>query len=299
MGTEQRRTEAGDQQHPDPRKRLGEVLHAIRLREGLSLEELAERLGRPNAKGRFSEYENGVHLPQPRVLRDYAKQFPDAVQIERLLMLRGLAVKARKVGRRHEEPAAARVKEVSQDQGDAEQEDRTEVHEKRRSLAGAVLAAVILALVVTGTVVALGGKGTGANTHLGRNGPGWGAPPGAGSGTTLVVDSRSLVGAHGREDLGPPLQLTLAPRIGCHCAVSGTERRTGQFYEHAVCRTHGDWVTNSNLNTHADDHNPGLASTTLYYAVRLDNGQLGFVSAVWITTRQRYSTELPACISPR
>ena len=117
-------------------------------------------------------------------------------------------------------------------------------------------------------------------------------------GRTVTVDNRIVIGAH-RMSEDESLRLFTAPAI-CRsddCVVPHTSFYTGDKIAHVVCQTRGDWVTNSNLTTHADDRNPGKADSRLWYGVKLDNGRRGFFSAVWAAHDQRNGLQLPNCRS--
>lgn len=113
----------------------------------------------------------------------------------------------------------------------------------------------------------------------------------------VTVDNRTTNGAGMRED-PTPLRLTTRPWVRCGsrgCNVNGTERTTGGTYDAAVCQTQGERYTNGNDSSAADDGNPELFTSTLYYGVRLTDGTFGFVSEVWVRRDQRGGLGLPGC----
>lgn len=78
------------------------------------------------------------------------------------------------------------------------------------------------------------------------------------------------------------------------CVIAGTEVGSGHVWT-ASCQTQGDRTTNGQDNSDIDNNNPGLASSTLWYGVRLGDGTLGVVNEVWIDPSQRGGLGLPAC----
>lgn len=94
-----------------------------------------------------------------------------------------------------------------------------------------------------------------------------------------------------------PVRLTTQPWTRCTsrgCNINGTERGTDQTYDHAVCVTTGDRITNGEDNNARDDGNPWLYSSNQYYGVQL-GGTFGYVSFVWINPGQRDGRGLPGC----
>jgi hypothetical protein len=59
--------------------------------------------------------------------------------------------------------------------------------------------------------------------------------------------------------------------------------------------TRGERITNGADNDPADDRNPGLFASTRWYGILLANGNLGFVSEVWVARPQRGGLGLPSC----
>ena len=113
----------------------------------------------------------------------------------------------------------------------------------------------------------------------------------------LLIDNRVTEGMAMREDPSP-VRLTTAPRVYCGargCAITGTERGSGETYVGAVCWLHGENTTNGDRGNPDDDRNPELYESTRYYGVRLDDGTFGYVSEVWVADGYRGGLGLPQC----
>lgn len=118
------------------------------------------------------------------------------------------------------------------------------------------------------------------------------------TGKVLLVDNRVTNGATQMREDPTPVRLTTKPWINCGsrgCNVAGTERRSGQTYDKAICQTTGERTTNGHDGSSIDDRNPGLFTSTRYYKVKLTNGKTGFVSEVWINKKHRGGLGLPKC----
>ncbi|MCW2992909.1 MAG: putative thiopeptide-lantipeptide biosynthesis related protein [Conexibacter sp.] len=159
-----------------------------------------------------------------------------------------------------------------------------------------VSAAVVAGLIVAFLVAAI----SGGDDH--QRGPATAAVSDSTSaaavsgGITVTVDNRIPIG-RSRMSEDKPLRLFTTAAI-CRdetCVVPGTSYNSGDRISHTVCQTRGDWVTNQNMNTHADDANSGVASSSLWYGVRQSNGHLAFVSVVWLARGQRDGRSLPDC----
>ncbi len=118
------------------------------------------------------------------------------------------------------------------------------------------------------------------------------------TGKVLLVDNRVTNGSTQMREDPTPVRLTTKPWKNCGsrgCNIVGTERRTGQTYDKAICQTTGERTTNGNDGSSVDDRNPGLFTSTRYYKVKLSNGKAGFVSEVWINKKDRGGLGLPKC----
>lgn len=117
------------------------------------------------------------------------------------------------------------------------------------------------------------------------------------AGVTLTVYNKVTNGpTEMREDT--PAFLSSAPRNFCRrdgCVVPGTDRGSGGSLAPAVCQVTSVRTTNGHDGSAADDGNPGLFSSFLWYGVRLSDGTLGYISEVWITPAQRGGLGLPGC----
>lgn len=115
---------------------------------------------------------------------------------------------------------------------------------------------------------------------------------------TIVVDNHVTNGVTAMREDPTPARLTTKPWTYCGsrgCNIAGTERRSGQRFDAAVCQTTGDRTTNGNDHDPVDDGNPGLFTSARYYGVRLANGTFGYVSEAWIRRPDRGGLGLPAC----
>lgn len=114
----------------------------------------------------------------------------------------------------------------------------------------------------------------------------------------VTVDNRVTNGATQMREDPIPVRLTTKPWIRCGargCNIAGTERRSGQSYDAAVCQTTGERTTNGQDGSPVDDANPGLFTSTRYYGVRLSDGRFGYVSEVWLARASRGGLALPRC----
>ena len=74
----------------------------------------------------------------------------------------------------------------------------------------------------------------------------------------------------------------------------GPELETGDRLE-VVCQTTGERTTNGNDGDPADDVNPILHTSRLWYGARLDDGSLGYLSETWLSPLDRGGLALPRC----
>lgn len=121
-------------------------------------------------------------------------------------------------------------------------------------------------------------------------------------GVAIVVDNRITSGGARMQEDRLAARLTTKPIPFCGragCDIPRTEKRSGGVYQPVVCQTLGEIVTNGNRGDPADDANPRLVSSRLYYGVRMPDGTLGYVSEVWIQRRYRGGMGLPLCASKR
>lgn len=112
----------------------------------------------------------------------------------------------------------------------------------------------------------------------------------------VIVDDRVTNGAGMREDASPAY-LSLRPRNYCKsngCAIPGTDYHSGATAT-AVCQTQGERVTNGDDASPADDANPDLYTSTLWYGVIGPDGRVGYLSEVWVAVAYRGGQGLPTC----
>lgn len=158
-----------------------------------------------------------------------------------------------------------------------------------RKLPGArvLVGVAIAAAAAIGLVLALagGGNGAGLSQHLREL---------RANGKVLIVSNLVTSGAHHMTEDRYPAVLTGRPVPIC-CTVKGSQRRSSDRYDAAVCQVIGPYDTNGNDMSTADDHNPGLAKSHLYYGVVLADGRFGFTSDIWVQKSQRGGLGLPPC----
>lgn len=198
----------------------------------------------------------------------------------------------------------------------------------QRTYAAGGIAIVVAALAVAGAVavsawpktkepttllavvgIALAAIGTGAGVDLlssGRHPTVSPQPPAQTvpaslrtSGPTLRIFNKVTSGAHAmRDDNQHPAYLSSVPENFCKrrgCANPKTNLFTGDTVSPAVCQTKGERVTNGDDSAAVDNHNPGLATSTRWYAVRRPDDTLAYLSEVWVVARQRGGLGLPRC----
>lgn len=112
-------------------------------------------------------------------------------------------------------------------------------------------------------------------------------------GLPVVVDNRVTAGTSMREDSSA--YLTELPRL-CRreCALEQTDLHSGAKLT-ALCHTVGDEITNGHRGDPADDTNPHLYTSSLWYKIRWPDGRTGFLSEVWIRSADRGGLGLPLC----
>ncbi|MCO5315350.1 MAG: VWA domain-containing protein [Solirubrobacterales bacterium] len=123
-------------------------------------------------------------------------------------------------------------------------------------------------------------------------------PPPVDNGRRVITVYNQVTNGMGMVEDPTPTRLTTKPWAFCTsrgCNVGGTERRTGQTYDAAVCQTFGERITNGNDHSPADDANPNRFESTRYYGVQLTDGTFGLISEVWINAADRGGLGLPAC----
>lgn len=95
-----------------------------------------------------------------------------------------------------------------------------------------------------------------------------------------------------------PAYLSLEPVNECKdkgCALENTDMKTGVAVN-AVCQTLApEATTNGDNTTPADDANPELATSNLWYGIRWPDGRFGYLSEVWIHPDFRGGLDLPQC----
>ncbi len=128
--------------------------------------------------------------------------------------------------------------------------------------------------------------------------------PVAGDGTTkripITTDNRNTNGVVMVED-SFPLRLQTRPEAFCYsrgCIIPLTTdpgRYTGEIWDAAICQTRGQEMTNGSYGDPADDENPDLYTSNLWYGIQLRDGTFGYVAEVWIAAKDRGGLGLPDC----
>ncbi len=175
----------------------------------------------------------------------------------------------------------------------------------RKLVAAGPVALALVVGMVAGSVIDGGGEDGGSEDGGGIDGGG----EEEASGRTQVAEAISTPqfsrtvsvlnqvtsGSEMREDT--PSYLSTLPASSCKrdgCALEGTDVNTGAELD-ATCQTLGPRVTNGDDTTPADDDNPGLADSRLWYGIRWSDGRFGFLAEVWIQPDDRGGLDLPLC----
>ncbi len=117
-------------------------------------------------------------------------------------------------------------------------------------------------------------------------------------GVVLRVDNRITSGSRVQED---PQRVSLTTRPVPNCGSRGCEVDDSPMWEskqqidRAVCQHQGERITNGNDVSKADNENPVLDDTRLYYGVVLKDGASGYIAEIWIAREQRGGLGLPPC----
>jgi len=157
---------------------------------------------------------------------------------------------------------------------------------RRPVLAGAAFAVAAVAVILVLVLGSPGGSGSHGRRYARH--------------VLLNVENVDTSGAKATVEDKSPLRLASRPAVFCgpkHCLIFKTEREHGQVYDGAICQTVGERTTNGSDESKVDDHNPQLRSTRRYYGVELTDGTIGYVSAAWLSNRDRSGLGLPSCIS--
>ncbi len=79
------------------------------------------------------------------------------------------------------------------------------------------------------------------------------------------------------------------------CVLDGTDVLSTGDSVTAVCQTLAARSTNGDDTTTADDQNPELFESRLWYGIRWPDGRLGFFPEVWVHPDHRGGLDLPLC----
>jgi surface antigen len=115
---------------------------------------------------------------------------------------------------------------------------------------------------------------------------------------TLTVYNKVTNGPNEMREDDAPAYLSTRPENYCRqngCLIPGTERGTGGTLGPVVCQVEATRTTNGEDEDPADDQNPGLHTSHKWYAVRMSDGSLGYISEVWADPSQRGGNGVPSC----
>lgn len=153
----------------------------------------------------------------------------------------------------------------------------------RRWTVGAAAAVVAVGLVTGAVVWATGGDESDGNSE---------GPPDR---VTAVVDNRVTDGMDMREDT--PAYLSAVAENFCRnngCDVPDTDLASGDEVI-LTCQTAGQRTTNGNDQDTADDANPGLHESRVWYYALIEDGGEGFIADSWLAAEFRGGLDLPLC----
>ncbi len=280
----------------DADRAFGETLRTALEQSGLTAVELANRLAVTERSLR--RYMSGERRPDETIVANWESTcaVPPGSLVDAYRAL---------PPRRGGQPTGSTGKEVSADGSAARSEAGGNSGEGQRRgarIRWAITAVVgIVAIAVVVIVLALaggdgGGDGDGGPTRGVVEAPRAQSPRPA-KRKVVTVDNRVTRGLNMDED-PTLLRLTTKPWINClirECAIGGTERKSGETYDAAICQAVGDRTTNGDDTSAADDDNPNLHTSTRYYQVQLPDDTYGYVSEVWLAKRDRGGLGLPPC----
>lgn len=118
----------------------------------------------------------------------------------------------------------------------------------------------------------------------------------AGASRTIDIYNKVTSGNEVREDSVGFLStrpVNFCKRDGC--MLEGTDVLTTGVTVTAVCQTLGARTTNGEDNNSADDRNPELFESRLWYGIRWSDGRFGFFPEVWVHRDDRGGLDLPLC----
>ncbi len=76
--------------------------------------------------------------------------------------------------------------------------------------------------------------------------------------------------------------------------IDGTMMSSGATLV-ATCQRQGSRMTNGEDSSAADDNNPGLYTSTLWYGARWPDGRTGFISEIFVRADHPGAFGLPGC----
>lgn len=139
-------------------------------------------------------------------------------------------------------------------------------------------------------------ESNGGTGQPGQPGGEQGPPPPPPS-RTIVVDNRVTNGPTAMREDDVPAYLSTQTRPTCRlngCMIDGTMVSSGASLL-ATCQTQGSRMTNGQDNSAADDANPGLYTSSLWYGIRWPDGRFGFISDIFIRADHRGGLGLSGC----
>lgn len=113
---------------------------------------------------------------------------------------------------------------------------------------------------------------------------------------SIQIYNKVTGGMQMRED--SPAYLSSVPANFCKpagCMLDGTDLLVTGGRVTAVCQTLAARTTNGDDTTLADDSNPELFESRLWYGIRWTDGRFGFLSEAWVHPDHRGGLDLPLC----
>lgn len=127
------------------------------------------------------------------------------------------------------------------------------------------------------------------------------APVPGGRASALIAVQNTVVESADGQELDKPLYLSRRPVPRCadppnNCAIPDSQISNNAVLT-AVCYTLGAGMTNMDLRFLSTKNNPARVSSNTWYGVRAHNGELGYVSEVYLTPASRGGLGLGLCPS--
>ena len=114
---------------------------------------------------------------------------------------------------------------------------------------------------------------------------------------TVLVQNKIATGSSGLIEDTTPVYLSNRPIPFCSrngCEVPNTSMWSGAILQ-ALCQIQGTGITNANTTTTGIEHNPNVATSTIWYLVQTPDDTTGYISEVYLTPASRGGLGLPTC----